>query len=51
MLALIFFALQLPAEVPAELKITGDWEVKVSVREPQVVETVLAIAPAEMHAE
>ena len=41
-------ALQLPAEVPAELKITGDWEVTVSVREPQVVEAVLKLAPPEM---
>ncbi len=48
--AVVFAAtvLQLPAEVPAELKITGDWEVKVSVREPQVVEAVVKIAPPEM---
>ena len=48
--ALVFAttALRLPAEVPAELKIMGDWAVKVSVREPQVVEAVLAIAPSEM---
>src|SRR5688572_891208 len=33
------------AETPVELSIAGDWEVRVSRREPRAIETTLPIAP------
>ncbi|HWN95048.1 MAG TPA: GDSL-type esterase/lipase family protein [Methylomirabilota bacterium] len=42
------FALAGKAETPAELKITGPWEINVSAREPRVVEATLQIAPPEI---
>ena len=36
------------ADIPAELKITGQWEVSVSLREPRPVEATLQIAPPEI---
>jgi lysophospholipase L1-like esterase len=42
------FAIASKAETPAELRITGQWEVNVSVREPRAVEATLQIAPPKI---
>jgi lysophospholipase L1-like esterase len=39
------FGLTCQSEFPAELKIVGDWRVKISVKEPQPVETTVQIEP------
>ena len=42
--ATLMLALGVRAETPAEFTITGDWEVKVTVREPRPAEATLQIA-------
>ncbi len=47
-LAMIAFAVCSRAATPAELIITGDWEVKVSLREPRDMETKLSLSPPKI---
>ena len=47
-LSALFLSAVSRAATPAELKITGDWELKVSVREPELVEAMLRVVPPEM---
>lgn len=35
------------AQAPAELRLTGDWDVHVTVREPRVIETTLRVPPPQ----
>jgi lysophospholipase L1-like esterase len=42
------FALTGKSEAPADLKIVGDWKVKVSVREPQLLEATVKIEPPKI---
>jgi lysophospholipase L1-like esterase len=38
----------LHAQAPAEVRLVGDWQVKVTVREPRFVETTLNVPPPEL---
>ena len=44
-IAVLSLSLGLYAQAPAELAIVGDWEVRVTVREPRLIETTLSVPP------